>query len=158
MRPVRAPKLFVPLLNVFEGKSLSDLPSILVCKTGLAFSRERCEDYRSVRSMCIKTLARECAAAGIVASSLAFSGTLLGGEAIQFSSDKVKPVAASENPLTKDRLTPKSKLSATSPLDGADAGMMRSESGRRLDPKEARRQDNKKLEDENWMILNEGDL
>ena len=108
--------------------------------------------------MQIKMIVRESVVAGVLAGSLAFSGTLAGGEAIQFSSDKTKPVAATDNPLTKDRLTPKNKLSGISPLDGAGVDMMRNDSRRRFDPKEERRLDNKKLEDENWMILNEGDL
>lgn len=107
--------------------------------------------------MRIKTLIR-CVVAGILVGPVVLHGTLTAGEAIQFSSDKTKPVAANENPLTKDRLTPKSKLSATAPVDVAGASMMRSDSRRRLDPKEERRLDNKKLEDENWMILDEGDL
>lgn len=96
--------------------------------------------------------------AGILIGSAALCSPLEAGEAIQFSSDKTKSVGAGENPLTKDRLAPKNKLSATaSPDDIAGASMIRRES-RRLDPKEERRLDNKKLEDENWMILDEGEL
>ena len=108
--------------------------------------------------MQIKTLIQRCVVSGILFGSVVWCGPLAAGEAIQFSSDKTKPVAASENPLTKDRLTPKSKLSGTSPLDSAGIGMMRNDSRRRLDPKEERRLDNKQLEEENWMILNEGEL
>jgi len=110
--------------------------------------------------MQLKSLIRGCAVATILVGSVALRTTLAAGEAIQFSSDKVKPVAASENPLTKDRLMPKSKLavSGASSLESASSSMMGNDSRRRLDAKEERRRDNKKLEDENWMILDEGDL
>jgi hypothetical protein len=107
--------------------------------------------------MQIKTL-QKCAVAGVFVTWMTLSARLVGGEAIQFSSDKTKPAAAGENPLTKDRLMPKNKLSGTLPLDSSGASITRSESRRRLDPKEERRQDNKRLEEENWMILDEGDL
>lgn len=109
--------------------------------------------------MQMKISVHGCAAVSIVVSLTALAGTLAAGEAIQFSSDKIKPAAASQNPLTKDRLVPQGKLTITgaSPLDGASAGM-RIDSRRRLDPKEEKRRENEKLEKENWMILDEGEL
>jgi hypothetical protein len=94
----------------------------------------------------------------IMVGLMALTGTLAAGEAIQFSSDKIKPAAAAQNPLTKDRLLPQGKFTGASPLDGASASVMRNDSRRRLDPKEEKRRENEKLEKENWMILDEGEL
>ncbi len=110
-------------------------------------------------SMQIKISVHGRTAVSVLAGLVALAGTLAAGEAIQFSSDRTKPVAAAQNPLTKDRLLPQGKVDVTgaSPLDGADAGM-RNAPRRRLDPKEEKRRENEKLEKENWMILDEGEL
>lgn len=81
--------------------------------------------------------------------------TATAGEPIRFSGDKSKPAPNAPNKFPQERNSTLSSIPSASPLDGLNSPALNS---RRMDPKEEKRMKNAKLEKENWMMVDRGDL
>jgi len=79
------------------------------------------------------------------------------GEPIRFGGEKTKPAPDVQSKVPQDRFLPSGRISSTTPLDAFNASGANM-SPRRLSPKEEKRLKNERLERENWVLVNRGEL
>lgn len=85
-------------------------------------------------------------------------GALAAGEAIQFGAPKGQVIADPKARIVDEKASPIQRLQLSNPAHSASATAIQRGAPRRLSAKEARRLNNAKLEKENWLLLDEGEL
>jgi hypothetical protein len=82
----------------------------------------------------------------------------LGGERIQFPTQKATILPQTQNKLAKDKLSALERAPSANPYDVIVSPGALNSSVPRRDPKEEKRLEKARLEKENWMILDQGEL
>lgn len=95
---------------------------------------------------------------GILVSAGWVVASLTAGEAIQFSNAKARPEPGVQNKLAKEKLTTAERIPSANPFETVNAATSVRDDAKKPKTREEKRRALAKMEDENWALVEKGQL